>query len=310
MRRIFIGLFFVLALSLPAAAAALGSTARTLIPEDVQQIIVVDYRSLSNSPTALSLKEKVLPPPLKQFEQALRDAGVSPEEDMEQLAFASFRSKEGLRFLGVAQGQFPGQKLALRFRKQKVRGVKYHDLVIYPMPSGMSLVLVDESTMLFGASDAVKTAINVRDGDGRSLNANSSILDMMNSVANETVWSVLDKEGTNYMLKSALGDAAQLADYDIIKSRLKGARYKMSFSSGVDFDMDVLTSDNFTAATLSSLMQAGVLFRKASASGAEKTALDNVSVESNSSNLRMRFKSDDEKFQALLDSDLFSNITK
>ncbi|MBI2683042.1 MAG: hypothetical protein HYX26_07490 [Acidobacteriales bacterium] len=310
MRRLLTGLFFLCALSLPAAAAALGSTARTLIPEEVQQIIVVDYRSLNNSPTALALKDKVLPPPLKQFEQALRDAGISPEEDMEQLAFASFRSKEGLRFLGVAQGQFPGQKLALRFRKQKIRGTKYHDLVIYPMASGMSLALVDDSTMIFGASQAVKTAIDVRDGSGQSLNSNSTVLDLMNSIAGEAVWSVLDKEGANYMLKSALGDAAQLADYDIVKNRLKGARYKMSFASGVDFDLDVLTSDSVTAATLSSLMQAGVLFRKASASGAEKTALENVSVESSSSNLRLRFKSDDQKFQALLDSDLFSNLTK
>jgi hypothetical protein len=310
MRRLLSLLALQCLLTASALAAGLGSTARTLIPEEVQQLIVVDYRSLSNSPAALSLKDKVLPPPLKEFERSLREAGISPESDMDQLAFASFRTKDGLRFLGIAQGQFSSQQLTQRFRRQKLRGARFHDLLIYPLAGGVSLALVDEGTLVFGPEESVRTAIQVRDGEGRSLNANASVLDMMTGVANDAVWSVLDKEGTNYMLKSVLGDAAQLADYDFVRSRLKGARYKMDFSNGVTFDMDVLTSDSITAATLSSLVQAGVLFRKAGATGPERSALESVTVDSKSSELRLRFKADDRKFQALLDSELFSNITK
>ena len=70
-----------------ASAAALGTSARTVIPAEVQQIISVDYRALRNSPTALSLKERVLPDNLKQFETALKSAGVN-ENDVDQLTFA------------------------------------------------------------------------------------------------------------------------------------------------------------------------------------------------------------------------------
>ena len=65
---------------------------------------------------------------------------------------------------------------------------------------------------------------------------------MIGSVDSGTVWSVLDQQGTQNMLHSALGDAAGLADYDTVKKRILGSRYTMNFQSGVNFDLDVVTS--------------------------------------------------------------------
>ena len=85
----------------------LGSSARAVIPSDIQQIISVDYRALRNSDTAMALKQQVLPPSLKQFETALKGVGIDPDKDVDQLTFASYRSgKQGVRVVGVAQGQF------------------------------------------------------------------------------------------------------------------------------------------------------------------------------------------------------------
>ncbi|MGZ4832512.1 MAG: hypothetical protein ACXVZQ_06255, partial [Terriglobales bacterium] len=72
----------------------------------------------------------------------------------------------------------------------------------------------------------------------------------------------------------------------------------------------VVTSDNMTAATLASLLKAGVLFRKMNAQGVEKTALDSVTVDSDSANLKLSFKSDEKKFQSLVQSDLFSTVIR
>jgi hypothetical protein len=55
------------ALTLPATAAQLGQDARAAIPKDVQQLIVVDYHAMQNSPAAMDLKARVLPPELKQL---------------------------------------------------------------------------------------------------------------------------------------------------------------------------------------------------------------------------------------------------
>jgi hypothetical protein len=133
---------------------------------------------------------------------------------------------------------------------------------------------------------------------------------MIGSVDSGMVWSVLDQQGTQNMLRSALGDASKLADYDTIKKRLLGSRYTMDFSSGVNFDLSVLTSDSITATTLSSLLKAGVLYKKLNATPTEKIALESVTVDSDSSNLQLHFKTDDKKFQSLLHSELFAAVSR
>ena len=112
------------------------------------------------------------------------------------------------------------------------------------------------------------------------------------------------------MMRSALGDAAKLADYETVKKRLLGSRYTMNFSNGVNFDLDVITSDSVTATTLSSLVRAGMLYKKMSATPTEKLALESVTVDSQSSNLQLHFKTDDKKFQSLLHSELFAAVSK
>ena len=79
------------------------------------------------------------------------------------------------------------------------------------MNGGMDMTFLDNYTMLFGEPAAVKAALRARNGESPSLNSNGSINDMVPAVDSGTVWSVLDKEGTQNMMKSALGDAAGLA---------------------------------------------------------------------------------------------------
>jgi hypothetical protein len=91
---------------------------------------------------------------------------------------------------------------------------------------------------------------------------------------------------------------------------LLGSRYSMNFSNGVNFDLDVVTSDSVTAATLSSLLKAGVMYKKMNATPIEKVAMDSLTVDSDSSNLQLHFKTDDKKFQTLLHSDLFAAVSR
>src|SRR5205814_9930191 len=251
----------VLLLCAVAWAMPLGSSARTAIPSDIQQIISVDYRALKNSETAQALKAQVLPESLKQFEGALKSVGINPEKDVEQLTFASYRSgKQGVRIVGVAQGFVHTKTVLRKMRLNKVKPLKYRDAFTYPMPGGMQMTFLDDSTLLFGDMGALKGALDARDGFASSLDSNQQIADMIGSVDSGMVWSVLDQQGTQNMLRSALGDAAGLADYDTVKKRILGSRYTMNFSSGVNFDLDVITSDSMTATTLSSLLKAGMLY--------------------------------------------------
>ncbi len=292
-------------------AAAIPSSARVAIPAEVQQIITVDYRTLKNSDTAMALKQQVLPPSVKSFEEELKGVGINPDKDVDQLTFASYRAaKQGTRVVGAAQGSFSRQAVLKKMRLNKVKPLKYHDTDIYPMSGGMDMTFLDDNTLLFGDGEALKGALDARDGYSSSLDSNSQVADLIGPVESGTVWSVLDQQGTQNMLLSALGDAGKLADFDMIKKRVLGSRYTMSFQNGVTFDLDIVTSDSVTAATLSSLVRAGVLYRKMTATPIEKAALENVSVNSDSSDLQMHFKADDKQFQSLLHSDLFAAVSR
>jgi hypothetical protein len=309
-RMVFLIVMLVVLIAAPGWGAALGTAAGTAIPSEVQQIITVDYRQLAQSPTALALKAKVLPDNLRDLETALRGVGVDPDKDVDSLTFASFRTKDqGLRIIGIAQGQFSRVKVLRKMRAQKIKPTKYHTSFLYPMGSGMEVTFLDNFTMLFGDESAVQASLDARDGNAQSVAANSQMSDLVSSATGGAVWSVLDAAGTQNMMRSTLGDAARLADYETVKKRLLGSFYTMDFTQGVKFDLSVLTSDSMTAATMSSLLRAGVLFKKMNATGAEKTALENVTVDNDSSHLLVHFKTDDDKFQSLIQSPMFASIT-
>ena len=293
-----------------AVAMPLNSSARAVVPAELQQLISVDYRALKDSDTAMKLKEQVLPQNLKEFEGALKGIGIDPEKDVDSLSFASFRTpKQAIQSVGVAAGAFSMKTVLKKMAAQKIKPTKYRTSSIYNMDGGMVMTFLDDSTLLFGESSAVKFALDTRDGQILNLDTNSTMSDMMSDVDSSPVWSILDQQGTQNVMRSALGDAAKIADYDTIKKRLLGSRYAMSFTSGVNFDLTVVASDSISAATLASLVKAGLLYKKMSASAPEKVAMDNTSVDSDGSNVQFHFKSNDQQFQSLMHSELFAAVS-
>ena len=303
----------VLSLAVPAAmfAAPLPSSVRPAIPAQVQQLICVDYRALKNSDTAQQLKEQVLPENLKQFETALKGIGVSTDRDVDTLTFVSYRQpKQGVQIVGAAQGVFSLKTVLAKLKLKKIKPVKYHDSDIYPMSEGMDMTFLDETTLLFGGGPALRGAIDARDGYVQTLDSNPDVANMIQDVESGAVWSILDQKGTQNMMLSALGDASRLADYDTIKKHILGSRYSMNFNNGVTFDLDVITTDSVTAATLSSLAKAGVLYKKMNATPVEKAALADVSANSDGSKMQVHFKADDKQFQSLIHTPLFMAVSR
>ncbi len=306
------GVAAMMGLNSTAKAAQLSGDARSSIPRDVQQIIVVDYKAMQNSPAAMQLKDRVLPPELKRLETALKTSGLKVDQDADTLAFAAFRSGEaGTRVIGVAQGQFQTQTIMSYFTKNKIKPVALRNNSIYPMGSaGMSVVFMNQTTMVFGDRAAVQAALDARDGLTANFLQNGEMMNEMNAVDTRSVWSLLDQKGTQTMMKSVLGEAAQLADYDTVKNRMKSARYTMDFGNGVRFEMAVVMSDSVTAATAATLMKGVMILRKSGGSPIEKSALDDTAIDSNSGTLTVAYSSSDNQFDSLLNSPLFQQVVK
>ncbi len=293
-----------------AYAMPLNSSARTCVPGDLLQLISVDYRALKDSPTAMALKQQLMPDNIKQFESALKNIGLDPDKDVDTLTFASFRAgKQGVKTVGVAAGPFNMKAVLKKMKLQKYVPKKYGNSEIYPMDGGFVMSFLDDSTLLFGDSTSIKVALDTRDGQVLGLDTNGNMADMMSSVDSAPVWSILDQAGTQNMMRSAMGDASKVADYETVKKRLMGSRYTMNFNSGVNFDLTVVTSDSMTAGTMSSLVKAGIMLKKMSATPAEKIAVENTTVDSDGTNLSVHFKASDQQFQSLMHSELFAAVT-
>ena len=318
MKAVFPVRFFATVLALGVSASAYGaqlsSDARSAIPYDVQQMVVIDYRIMQNSSSAMALRGQVMPPELKTLEEALNKSGLNDNQDLEQLAFVLYRvngSADDLRTVGIAQGQFPVDDVMANFRKRKVKATVVRANKIYPMgTTGMSIVFLDGGTMIFGSKDAVMKTLDVRDGVAPSLLTNSQVMDSMRAVDNEPLWSVLDQKGTQTMMKQVLGEAGSVADFDTIKKRMVASYYTMNFQHGVRFDMSVVTGDNFAAATVSSLMNAAVLYKKMSGTDTDKAALEDTTIRSDAGKLEVHFAATDAQFSALLKSPMFSSMVK
>lgn len=299
---------------LTAHAAQLSTDARAAIPRDVQQLVAIDYRAMQNSPTAMQLRDRVMPPDLKQFDEALQRSGFNENHDVDQLAFALFRpqpTSDSVDILGLAQGQFPTDDILANFKKRHVKPTVIRENQIYPMAkTGMVLCFVDPSTMVFGNLDAVKASLDARDGNTPTLLSNSTLMDAMKSTDSADLWSVLDQTGTQTMMKQLLGQAGSVADYDSIRKRLLVSWYGMNFQHGVSFDMTLVTGDAFAAATVSSLLNAAVVYKKLTATDAEKAALADTDVSSSSGNLLVHFAASDADFASLLHSSLFQSMVR
>jgi len=303
-----------LSASTVAAAAQLSTDARTAVPHDVQQLVVIDYRAMQNSQPAMELRGRVMPPELKQFDDALTKSGLNDNHDVEQLAFALFRpsaSSDALITVGIAQGQFPIQDILANFRKQKVKPKLVRTNKIYPLAkTGMVLCFVDQSTMVFGAEDAVEKALDARDGVEPSMLTNGSVMDAMKTVDTSSLWSVLDEKGTQIMMKQVLGEAGagSVTDFDSVRKRLQSSWYGMDFQHGVKFDLTISTGDSFAAATISSLLTAAVVVRKMSGTDAEKQALADTAIASDAGRMSIHFAASDTDFSSLLHSPLFESM--
>src|SRR5690349_23497934 len=154
-----------LLLATMAWAQPINSSARSCVPGDLLQLISVDYRSLKDSSTAMALKQQLMPDNIKQFEAALKGIGIDPEKDVDTLTFASFRSgKQGVRGVGVAAGPFNMKAVLKKMKLQNYKPKKYGTSELYPMDGGFVMTFLDDSTLLFADSTAIRIALDTRDG--------------------------------------------------------------------------------------------------------------------------------------------------
>jgi hypothetical protein len=108
-------------------------------------------------------------------------------------------------------GPVPHPRHLANFTKSKTKPVVLRNNSIYPMGStGLDVVFLNQTTMVFGDKDAVRAALDSRDGFAPNFLTDSDLVSDMVAVDSHAVWSLLDAKGTQTMMKSVLGGRRRL----------------------------------------------------------------------------------------------------
>src|SRR5258707_275483 len=71
------------------------------------------------------------------------------------------------------------------------------------MADGLIMTFTDDNTLAFGTQASLKTALDARDGKRATLDSNPQMTEQMAAVDGSPVWSILDQQGTQAMMRSA-----------------------------------------------------------------------------------------------------------
>ncbi len=303
-----LGLLALTAVS--AEAAELGAMAQAVLPATTRQIISIDYQRLGTNPLAKSFEDKALPPQMRDVGALLKHGGLDPQHTLNHLTFATFGDKGRVGFVGIAEGSFQNLKKTNFFRPTKLHPhpPQYNGVDLYES-QGLTFIIPDQSTLVFGDRSSVKKAIDAEQGSMPRLDGNEQMTDLIAGTQSSDVWSVLDAAGTRNMVGSLVKGATQV-NLSTFENELRGSRYTVQFNNDIQLNLEVLTHSTMAAAALSTGMRAAVAYEQYQEKSPQlKALLNNVEVDSSGTHAFLQVSSPETTVAQLASSDLMKNLT-
>ena len=271
----FLGMALLLAgLTVTAQSAAAGSLSTAVIgmfPKDVGEFAYADLKSAHKFAWFPQLRDQLLPSRFRQFEKFLSSAGVDPDTQVDELAWAGIaaaQGKGGEQVVGVALGSFDPSSSEARFKQQKLPVIEVHGYHLYAFGSGSGpddilFMFVDSNTAAFGHRSALEKLIDVRTGVSESLLTNNTLFPLINE-ANGTgiIWAALNKEYANLAMQQLIPQANQFPQAAAIIKRIRAMTISVDADEGVDTRFQAVCSSPDDANLLSAALQAGLMYRR------------------------------------------------
>src|SRR5437870_5690173 len=158
-----------LAMPKPARAGRLGSDKIALFPKEVGEFAYADLKKARTLKWFPQLKEQLLPERFRQFEKFLASAGVDPNSQVDELAWAlvpegltaktegtgSTAVPTGEQIVGVALGTYNPSSTEAYFKQQKLPTFKARGYTMFAFgtgsgPNDLFFLFIDSSTAAFG----------------------------------------------------------------------------------------------------------------------------------------------------------------
>jgi hypothetical protein len=270
------GLVGALALGVVPAlrAGTLGTQVIALFPKDVGEFAYADMKAAQQHKWFPELEQQILPARFRQFETFLKSAGIDPNTQVEDLAFAAIpaNGKHPEEVLGVAEGEFQPDTAEANLRRLKLPTKKSHGYTLYAFGSGASpydifFFFLDSNTAVFGQGDAIERMLSVRLNGDPSLLTNNTVYPLISDVNGQgVIWAVLDQQYAQLGLRQMLPEVASAQQSSALFAKIHAMTISVDTSSGVETQFEAVCGTPEDANNLAALLQAGILYRRYQAS--------------------------------------------
>ena len=213
-----------------------------MFPKNVGEFTYADLKSARKFPWFPQLREQLLPSRFRDFEKFLASAGVDPNTQVDEIAWAGISATKtsGEEVVGVALGSFDPSSSEDRFKQQKLPMIEVHGYHLYAFGSGAGandilFMFIDSNTAAFGHRPALEQLIDVRTGVSESLLTNDLIFGLIGEAnGNGIIWGVLDKTYAHLAMTQLLPEASQFAQASPIINRIRAMTISVDAGSGID----------------------------------------------------------------------------
>jgi hypothetical protein len=278
------------ALAPAARAGSLSTQVIGMFPQNVGEFAYVDLRQARSLTWFPQLQEQMLPDRMRQFEQLLASAGMDPNSQVEELAWAlvpaelradapqdtAVPSSEAV--VGVALGPFWPEKVEAYFKSQKLGTVSVRDYTLYAFggdTGDLFFCFIDSNTAIFGQRKALEKLIAVRNGEEESLLSNSELAPLISEVNGSGVlWAVLSAPYARLAMQQLAPQTAQFPQAQQIASKLRALTLEISAGSSIQTYFEAVCSSPDDASALAALLQAGFLYQRYKLAGTNPDLAD------------------------------------
>ena len=317
MKRI-AGVFVLVAmLAAPIAAGSLNTAIISLFPKDVGEFAYADLKAARKHPWFAQMKDQLLPSRFRQFEQFLVSAGIDPNAQVDELAWAATlpSREQGDMIVGIALGTFRPADAEQFFKKQKlesfeVRGFKLFAFGSGAGPTDIFFFFLDSNTAAFGHRAILEKMIEVRFGAEEGLLRNEELYPLIEETNGRSlVWAVLGPGYTQVAIQQLVPEAAQFPETPKLAARLKATIIELQPDRGLDVKFQSVCATPDDANLFAALIQAGLMYKRYQETQSNPDlakVLESATVTPRGDRLEMRVNLSEETLLALLRRNTFA----
>jgi len=309
-----------------ARAGTLSTDVIGMFPKDVGEFAYADLKKARQFKWFAQLKEQMLPSRFRQFEQFLASAGIDPNTQVEELAWAFVAHKvktgegadsgvpTGDQMVGIALGSFSPNSAEAYFKAQKLPLSKVRGYTLFAFgsgvgPSDLFFFFIDSNTAAFGHRNVLEKLIEVRFGAEEGLLRNDRFYPLINEANGRgIVWAVLNSAYTRLAMHQMIPEAQQFPQAGQLIGKIQAMVINVEAGTGLDGRFQAVCGSPEDANLFAALLQAGFTYRayqEQQANPELARMMNDVKITPRGERLELRMSLTDEQMTSLIRRNTF-----